>query len=323
MITSTANDQVKYVSALQKQAGLRREDGLFVAEGLRLFGEIPCDRMVRVYVSEGFARSGGMEAVPDGVPVEAVSDRVFAAMSDTKTPQGVLALVRTFGHSMDDVLGIGHKHGAAPFLLLIEDIRDPGNLGTMFRSAEAAGATGIVMGRETVDVYSPKVIRSSMGSVFRMPFMAAGGMVESIVRIRELGVRVYALALGGRPVFGRRGPEEPGSDGSGRSSKDMGFVGSGSGPEEPGSGGSGRSSKDMGFVGSGRSSEELDFTAPVAFLVGNEANGLSPEAVAAADEALEIPMCGRVESLNAAMAATVLMYETLRQRMAGIGRHRT
>ena len=169
---------------------------------------------------------------------------------------GILALVNWSHYTMEEVV-----QAETPHLMILEHLQDPGNLGTIFRAGEGAGVTGIVMDSQTVDVYSPKVIRATMGSVLRIPFVYVENLKESLFFLKNRGVQLFAACL-----------------------------------EE---------------------SQEYDqenYQGSVGFLIGNEANGLTPETAAAADVRIHIPMEGKVESLNAAMAATVLMYEAARQR---------
>ncbi len=257
MITSTSNKQVKYVSGLVKKAKMRREEELFVAEGLRMCREIPKTKIRTLYVSESFRKGEQFFQMAEGVSqVEVVADSVFGALSDTRTPQGVLALVNWSHYTMEEVV-----QAETPHLMILEHLQDPGNLGTIFRAGEGAGVTGIVMDSQTVDVYSPKVIRATMGSVLRIPFVYVENLKESLFFLKNRGVQLFAACL-----------------------------------EE---------------------SQEYDqenYQGSVGFLIGNEANGLTSETAATADVRIHIPMEGKVESLNAAMAATVLMYEAARQR---------
>lgn len=257
MISSTKNDQVKAVVELKKRAKARDEAGLFVAEGSRMLAELPPDRVTRLYVSESFLKNRENERMLEGKTYETVSDSVFSSMSDTQTPQGVLALVRQYKYTIDELLfGSGPAH-----LLLLESLQDPGNLGTVLRSGEGAGITGIIMSRDTVDIYNPKVIRSTMGSVFRVPFVYVESLRDAADFVKKSGVRLFAAHLQGRNNY-----------------------------------------------------EQEDYTDSTGFLIGNEGNGLSGEMAAMADVWIKIPMAGKVESLNAAVAASVLMFETARQR---------
>ena len=118
---------------------------------------------------------------------ELVSDSVFAVMSDTQTPQGVLALVRQFSYGMEDLL----KNDRPAHLMVLDNLQDPGNLGTILRAGEGAGITGLIMSRDTVDLYNPKVIRSTMGSVFRVPFYYTDDLEQTVLDLKARGIRVF------------------------------------------------------------------------------------------------------------------------------------
>ena len=181
MITSTKNDQVKAVIELKKKARARNEQGLFVVEGVRMAAELPKDQVKSIYVSETFAKNPENAAILAEYPgYELVSDSVFAVMSDTQTPQGVLALVRQFSYGMDELL----KSDRPAHLMVLENLQDPGNLGTILRAGEGAGITGLIMSRDTVDIYNPKVIRSTMGSVFRVPFFYTDDLEQTVLDLK-------------------------------------------------------------------------------------------------------------------------------------------
>ncbi len=255
MISSVSNSQVKQVAALMTKAKARREQHKFVVEGLRLTLETPPERLERLYVTENFLRDHP-EAVA-GREYETVTEQVFCAMSDTRSPQGILGIVRQREYSVEEMCR-GRK---APLLLMLENIQDPGNLGTMMRTAEAAGAAGVIMSRDTVDIYNPKVVRSTMGAIFRLPFAYTDSLAGTICRCRELGITTYAAHLSGKNSYDRE-----------------------------------------------------DYTGGSAFIIGNEGNGLTEALTEQADILVRIPMAGKAESLNAAVAAAVLLYEAARQR---------
>lgn len=190
MITSSSNSQVKNVINLLKKSGERKRRGLFVIEGIRMFTEIPKDRIVKVYASESFAHAN--ETILKGFDYELVSDRVYEQMSDTKTPQGIMALVEMLSYTLDDII-----RGETPVIAMLENIQDPGNLGTIIRSTEGAGATGLIMSADTVDIYNPKTIRSTMGALFRMPFIYVDDMVETAKELRKREIRLVAAHLKG------------------------------------------------------------------------------------------------------------------------------
>lgn len=262
MISSTTNKQVKYVNALIKKAKLRREEDLFVAEGLRMCQEIPKERIHTLYISESFQKNSECGALTAGVRhVEIVTDEVFKALSDTQTPQGILALVKQYHYTLEEVTKIHSKSNAPAHLMILERLQDPGNLGTIIRAGEGAGVTGILMDKDTADIYNPKVIRSTMGSVLRVPFVYTDNLKVALTELKRKGIHLYAAHLDGKHSY-----------------------------------------------------DKEDYTGNVGFLIGNEGNGLSDEIAAMADTYIRIPMAGRVESLNAAVAASVLMFETARQR---------
>lgn len=196
-ITSMSNPQVKKVTALVKKSGVRTEQKLFVVEGMKLFREMPESWLQQAYVSETFAGSGAMEEVERVCRPEVVSDQVFARMSDTCTPQGILALVRQPQYDLR-TLTAGED---VPFFLFLENLQDPGNLGTILRTAEAAGCTAVIMSRDTVDIYNPKVIRSTMGAVYRVPFLYVERPAETVSWLRGRGIEIYAAHLKGALDF--------------------------------------------------------------------------------------------------------------------------
>ena len=254
MITSASNSRIRNIQQLNTKGKARREQGLFVAEGLKMFQEAPREQIAEVYVSESFADEHGDSL--RGLPWEMVEDRLFTSICDTKTPQGILCLLRRFSYKAEDILG-----GDSPCVLLLEDLQDPGNLGTIFRAGEGAGISGIWLSKGCVDVYNPKTIRSTMGSVYRVPFVYGESLEEAAGMLRERRIPLYAAHLKGTAFY-----------------------------------------------------DQEDYASGCAFLIGNEGNGLTPEAAALADRYIRIPMEGRLESLNAGVAASLLAYEAYRQR---------
>ena len=158
MITSLHNKSVKEVSALIGKKRERDRQGLFVIEGAKMFGEAPVERISRVYIAQGvekemYARYGEKLS---GLSCEIVADEVFDRMSDTVTPQGILCLVRQRHYNIEEMLQNTDKKQM--LFIILEDIQDPGNLGTIFRTAEAAGADGVIMSSRTADIYNPKTL---------------------------------------------------------------------------------------------------------------------------------------------------------------------
>ena len=191
MISSTSNPQVKWVTALQKKAKQRREESLFVVEGLKMVMEAPEDMLVRVYATESFL-SGHEDVILKTEP-ETVSENVMSAMSDTISPQGILAVVKQPSYDVKKLTD-GTEN---PLFILLENLQDPGNLGTILRTAEGAGVTAVIMSSDTVDIYNPKVIRSTMGSIYRVPFVYTENLSETVEWLKSAGVNIYAAHLAG------------------------------------------------------------------------------------------------------------------------------
>ena len=261
-ITSMTNPRIRRLVELRKKAKLRRETGLFIIEGTRLCMDTPERFLEEVYVTEDWLRTA---APADAEKIQRfhpliLAEEVMAKAADTDTPQGILCAARMPVWTRQDLLG-GPDGTPAPLLLVLEDVRDPGNLGTIFRTAEAAGATGILMSRGTVDLFNPKVVRATMSAIFRMPFVISEDLIRDLGDLRERGIVSYAAHLRGKRPY-----------------------------------------------------DELPLTQGTAFLIGNEANGLSDSLTEAAAEKIIIPMAGGAESLNAATAAGILLFEASRQR---------
>jgi len=195
MITSTANAKVKQLVQLQKKSRSRREQGVFIIEGSRMFSEAPRERIAEVYVSEGYYHEHGGAAL-NGLKTEVLADHVFSHVSDTKAPQGILCVVKMAESPSPALVSILN-----PFLLILDHLQDPGNLGTIFRTAEAAGVTGIIMSRDCVDIYNPKVIRSTMGSIYRMPFVYTDDLEAESKRLKAAGIGIYAAQLEGKSSY--------------------------------------------------------------------------------------------------------------------------
>ncbi|WP_449355781.1 TrmH family RNA methyltransferase [Virgibacillus natechei] len=181
MITSVKNNKIKAWRKLHKRKE-RIDAGIFLIEGLHLVEEAwksnwTIDEIIAMDEIE----------LPDWireVPVEFVSDHVFQHISQTKTPQGIAAIVK-----MNNPVKAGGNH-----VLLIDAVQDPGNLGTMIRTADASGFDGIVLGNETVDLYNDKVIRATQGSLFHIPIFQAN-LKQEIMELKQDGFHIWATAL--------------------------------------------------------------------------------------------------------------------------------
>ena len=266
MITSLSNQKIKHLVELQSKSRTRNKEGLFIIEGIKMFLEADNNLIKEVYLDEvtytkmeessketpsanlGEAFKKLKKLQDNGTFVEIVTTDVFKKASDTQTPQGVIAVIDMMKYTLKDIMG-GN-------ILILEDIQDPGNLGTMLRTAEGAGVSGILMSKGTVDIFNPKTIRSTMGSLYRVPFYYTDDLKASIGALKDAGVKVYAAHLKGTKFY-----------------------------------------------------DDISYEGNSAFLIGNEGNGLSDEIASLADVYVKIPMEGRLESLNASIAAALLMYQ--------------
>ena len=256
IVQSRQNSRVKELRGSFSPGG-RSETGRVGIEGEHLLAEA-----VRsgIEIATVFFRSGD-EAILDridlnhAVEVIELPSEVFASVVTTESPQGVAALVAPKGFSLDDILRVNE-----PLIVIAAGLQDPGNLGTLIRSAEAFGAAGVVTLPGTVSAWNAKAMRASSGSAFRLPIVGASEH-EVFRRLRSSGIRVLA-AVGERGV----------------------------------------------------AASEVDFTRSAALLIGNEGRGLSKALLNQAECRVTIPCPGPVESLNAAIAGSILLYEASRQR---------
>ncbi len=190
------------------------------------------------------------EAQQHDIGVVSVSDEVLAAMADTGTPQGLLAVCAPPTNTLEQVLAAGPR-----LVCVLAQVRDPGNAGTALRGADAAGADAVVVTDNSVDVFGPKVVRAAAGSTFHLPVVTGVSLAVAVAGLRAAGLRVLAADGGGDRVLG-----------------------------------------------------EVDLVEPHAWVMGNEAWGLSADDRARCDETVRVPIYGLAESLNVATAATVCMY---------------
>lgn len=199
MISSETNAQIKEISKLQKSARERRKKNLFVAEGLKLAKEAAFHgKLEKIYVSESVFEKAEEEWRQFFVQqsYEIVSDSVFQSMSETVTPQGVLGLVQMPSYELEDILEDSRRS-----VVLLDALRDPGNLGTIMRTAEGADMSGIILSKESVDLFNPKVVRSTMGAIFRVPFYYAEDLTVVIGKLKEKQIPVYGTMMQGSMIY--------------------------------------------------------------------------------------------------------------------------
>lgn len=255
VITSTQNEHIKYIRSLGRRR-VRQREGRFVVEGTHLVDEMARAGLrpaLALYTEAWASTPEGQRLLPGLVQAEEgcwlVSEQVLAACADTQTPQGVLA-----------VLPVVPRAPREGLVLILDQIRDPGNLGAILRSAEASGVGQVLLSPGTVDVYSPKVVRAAMGAHFRLPVLA---LPWDAIAERVRGRAIWLADAHGSVDY-----------------------------------------------------DQVDWTRPSALIVGSEGAGAGQEAASLATGLVSIPIAGKAESLNAAMAATVLLFEAARQRRA-------
>jgi len=255
MVSSSQNPKLKLVRALMGRAKERREAGAFIVEGVRLVEEaVNANWPFQFMIFDETLNERGTLNVKRltslGIEVDMVSAQLMKSLSDTETSQGILAVLQFTNLPITNF---------PSFLLILDQIRDPGNLGTLIRSADAAGVDAVLLPPETTDAFAPKVLRAGMGAHFRLPIHAMSW--DAIQRISDSAKLQVFLA-------------------------------------------------DM----DGQSCWETDLRQPLALIVGGEAEGASEQARKLANQKISIPMAGKTESLNAAVAGSVLMFEVVRQR---------
>ncbi|MBC8569251.1 TrmH family RNA methyltransferase [Zongyangia hominis] len=260
VLESRDNPVIKRLCRLMQKKSARREQGLFVAEGVRLCREAALSGVV---IEQAFFTREAAEKYPEDINflisqskgAAEISPAAARKISDTPSPQGVFCLCAL----LDNEKTLATINSDGKYLALCS-LQDPGNIGTIVRTAEAFGVDGLILTGDCPDIYSPKVLRSTMGSAFRLPIAVTGDLFSVIARMREAGVAVYGAALTDRsvPITG------------------------------------------------------LDFSRGAMTLIGNEGSGLPPDLLAACDQTVRIPMKGRAESLNAAVAAAVALWEMTR-----------
>ncbi len=246
-LSSLKNPRIQAVRALKDRRG-RQEARAFLAEG---------DKMTAEALASGFPVKAVLvredrsapEGIPEHVPVWRVPERVFDALSDTRTPQGLAAVV-----------GMAPRAPEGGRLVALDGVQDPGNVGTILRTADAAGLDGAVLGPDCADVFSPKTLRATMGSIFRMGLEFPADLPGRLRALRAEGYAVLSSQLDGDPFYER-----------------------------------------------GRVGDRW------ALVIGSEGSGVSPAVRAEATHRVRLPMRGGAESLNAAIAAGIMMYEMMRE----------
>lgn len=254
MITSAQNPKFKLIRALQGRAKTRRKENAFLVEGVRLLEEAVVAKWpIRFVLYDRTLSSRGeklLESIRETIyDIEETDSALLKSVSDTENSQGILAVLDFFELPIPD---------SPDFLLILDQIRDPGNLGTLLRTAAATGVDAVILPPETADAFAPKVLRSGMGAHFHIPILSTSW---DDIKEQVAGLGVYLAVMAG----------------------------------------------DVAYT-------EADFRSPCALVIGGEAEGASPYARNLATTSVHIPMPGEMESLNAAVAGAVLLFEVVRQR---------
>lgn len=258
-MSSETGIKYKDVSKLIKSSKDRKKQGRYVVEGIKMVREAVNEGVaLKVFASKEWWQHNS-ESAPEIIhdiekcQYEILENSTFKELTDTVSPQGIIAVVKIRDRSIEDVIEYVKKDGKCRILIL-ENLQDPGNLGTIVRTAEAAGYKGILMNKGTVDIYNPKVVRSTMGAIFRVPFAYNDSIDNIINACKQADITVYGAALEGKDI------------------------------------------------------RDEEFDKSLAFIIGNESCGMTETGKSMCDKLVRIPMSGNVESLNASVAAAILMY---------------
>ncbi|MCQ2506570.1 MAG: RNA methyltransferase [Lachnospiraceae bacterium] len=258
-ISSNQNSQIKQIQNLLKSSKRRQEEGLFVAEGKRLCFDLlenNSEYVKKMYFSSSKADEL-VPLMPNAALYEVVKDDIFEKVSETDNSQGVLALVKMPEYSVANLFDDQNaKDLKKSTVLLLDGLTDPGNAGTIMRTALATGVKFVAFTGNSVDVYNPKVVRATMGAIFRLPFVYFKDTKEAIDALKEAGYKIASTHLSGDKMF-----------------------------------------------------NEIKYPIKCAVVIGNEAHGISDVSKEAADYLVKIPMEPGTESLNAAVAASLMMYK--------------
>lgn len=194
MISSNSNKEVKFLKNLLNKSSLRKESSSYIAEGMKIFKELNKKNIEKVFFSETKFKELKKEKID--FKYEILSDKVFEYISDTKTPQGVLAVCKKINLSLDEV-----EFDKIDTILILDNIQDPGNVGTIFRTAEAANIDLIILSKNSVDIYSPKVVRSAMGALQRIKHIYAKDLIDLVQSLKNNNFKVYATHLEAKKYY--------------------------------------------------------------------------------------------------------------------------
>ncbi len=256
IITSKDNELIKRITKLNSSSKFRREDGAFAAEGVRLCRDgAESGAEIEMFLFTAQAREKYYDDYKKisekSKSLYEISEKILKHISDTIAPQGFVCIFKAL-----DKKTLSYKISNQGRYVALENIQDPSNMGTILRTAEALGADGVILSADCCDIYMPKVVRGSMGAVFRVPIVIADDFTRYISKLTKQGIKTYAST-----------------------------------PHNA------------------ENINDIDFSDGGIILIGNEANGLKEETINICNKRVKIPMKGRAESLNAAAAAAILIWE--------------
>lgn len=260
-ITSINNKLIKDIKSLYRKKG-RQKHKLFVIEGIKIIEEViennyPIENIIYTdYLFENEEGKVLFSTLESFNNLIYVPTNVFKEISDTESPQGIIGISKIVSRNIEEIYDLQNKS-----ILFLDEIQDPGNMGTIIRTADAFSIGGIIVKHGSVDVYNPKVIRATMGSIFRVPLYFTEG-IEELKNLKSKGYKIYSTSLSASmPIY------------------------------------------------------DVNFNNKSVLSIGNESKGVSEEVLSLSDTFIKIPMTGKTESLNAAVAASIIMYESMKQRI--------
>lgn len=261
LIKSQNNNLIKLIRSLKSKKS-RQKNEMFIIEGVR-FLEFVVENNIPIieicFSSELYETSGGEDllnkAYKMGIKITEIESKIFNSITDTKNTQGIIGLVAL------NKLKFEVENYKDKFVLILDRIQDPGNLGTIIRTADAAGVDLVVLSKGTVDPYNEKVLRSTMGSIFTVPLLLEEDILVLINNLKEIDYSIISSYLQTEDRY-----------------------------------------------------DNIDYTGSIAIVIGNEANGVDDGIIKLSDEFAKIPIWGKAESLNAAVAAGIIMYQAANSR---------
>ncbi|QXM06352.1 23S rRNA (guanosine(2251)-2'-O)-methyltransferase RlmB [Crassaminicella indica] len=261
-IYSSDNGAIKHVKELKKRK-YRQKYSEYIVEGIRIIKDALENNQEIKYIlfSESLYNvSGGQELfnilIKRNIKIYEIPKKIYTELSDTKSPQGIMAILSIKQYDLDEVLCASNN-----LFVVLDRIQDPGNLGTIIRTADAAGFAGVILTKGCVDLYNLKTIRATMGSIFHFPIIHGEETIKVIKHLKLKNIKIVSTSLKTDKYY-----------------------------------------------------DEVDYNERTALIIGNEANGVLEEVLENSDELVKIPMLGKAESLNASIAASIIMYEAVRQK---------